>query len=112
MAWLTWTGRVDHAIKLGRLRHERALATLRHLSLAPAVKHIIANAAVQPLDRYFKFAAGSVGRELKVNRTAKFMRDKFANDACSITRFARSIDDRPAGLLPFDDQPIVCFAVR
>ena len=73
---------------------------------------MLVNAAVQPLDRYFKFAAGSVGRELKVNRTAKFMRDKFANYACPIAKFARSFDDGSARFLPFDDQPIMCFAVR
>jgi hypothetical protein len=48
----------------------------RRLRVACAI--ILANAAAQPPDWYFKFAAGSVSRELKVNRTVKFMRDKFA----------------------------------
>ena len=64
----------------------------------------IVNTAVQPFSWYFKFAASSVGRERKVNRTPKFMRDKFANDACPIAKFARSFDDGSARFLPFNDQ--------
>ena len=72
---------------------------------------MLVNAAVQPFARYLKFAPGSVARELKVNRTAKFMRDKFANYACPIANFARSFDDGSARFLPFDEQPIMRFAV-
>ena len=57
---------------------------------------MLVNAAVQPLARYLKFAPDAVGRELKVNRTAKFMRDKFANYTCPIANFARSFDDGSA----------------
>ena len=47
----------------------------------------------------FNSAASSIGRELKVDRTARFMRNKFANNARPLARFAWSFDDGSTAFL-------------
>jgi hypothetical protein len=66
----------------------------------------MAGGTADPVSKNFQSTLDTAEGKRKVNRSPEFIREKFANDACPITRLLRNVNRRTADLLPFDNEPI------